>query len=70
MLNIIYHKTFKETGFKKCVQDDVYYEILDFVEWFDSPALIDRREKKVEKKEKVSRAQSIKERFKEKLDER
>lgn len=43
MLNIIYHKSFKETGKKECVIDEIYHQMLDYIEWFDSPALIDRR---------------------------
>lgn len=39
MLNIIYHKSFKETGKKECVNDETYKKMLDYIEWFDSPAL-------------------------------
>lgn len=49
MLNIIYHKSFKETGKKECVVDEIYRQMLDYTEWFDSPALIDRRPQPVEK---------------------
>lgn len=39
MLNVIYHKSFKTTGKKKCVDDETYKQMLDYIEWFDSPAL-------------------------------
>lgn len=43
MLNIIYHKSFATSGHKECVDDDTYLKMLDYIEWFDSPALIDKR---------------------------
>jgi len=45
MLNVIYHKSFKTTEKKKCVDDETYLTMLDYIEWFDSPELIDRRTK-------------------------
>lgn len=42
MLNVIYHKSFKETGEKRCIPDELYHQMLDYVEWFNSPDLVDR----------------------------
>ena len=50
MLNVIYHKTFKETGRKECICDEEYRKRLDYIEWFNSPDLVDR--KKIRDKEK------------------
>ena len=53
MLNVIYHKTFKETGRKECICDEDYHQRLDYIEWFNSPDLVDRR-KVIEKLKKIS----------------
>lgn len=58
MLNVIYHVTFKETGRKECVTDDIYKEMLDYIEWFDSPDLIDRREIKEKKQKQVRKSKT------------
>jgi len=60
MLSVIYHKTFKETGLKKCLHDDICREMLDYIEWFDSPDLIDRKEIIEEKIEKTKRSSKVK----------
>lgn len=44
MLHVIYHKTFNETGLKQCIADDIWVELLDFKEWFNSPDMVDRSE--------------------------
>jgi len=46
MLNVMYHKTFKESGLKKCVADDIYIQELDYVEWFPTPDLISNHDVK------------------------
>lgn len=55
MLSVIYHKSFKSTGRKKCIPDEIYKQLLDYIEWFDSPDLIDRRETKSVKRSRTKR---------------
>ncbi len=68
MLNVIYHKSFKETGEKRCIPDDLYNQMLDYVEWFNSPDLVDRSEtlnKTCKKKELVEVEEEITEKVEE-----
>lgn len=60
MLNIIYHKTYKESGFKRCVDDETYKSLLDSVEWFSSPALINDE---VDNKSDDNKSDKIKEKI-------
>ena len=66
MLNVIYHKSFKETGEKRCVPDKLYHQMLDYIEWFNSPDLVDRSETL---KKTCKKSEEVEEKVTEKVEE-
>lgn len=42
MYKVIYNKNFKTSGLKKVVTDAEAQELIDYIEWFDDPRLVDK----------------------------
>jgi hypothetical protein len=42
MYKVIYNKNFKTLGLKKVVTDAEAQNLIDYIEWFDDPRLVDK----------------------------